>query len=205
MPSLRFPIRVITIKALQAAALAKSAVDATVRVLDRESKIVERAAKKRAPTAFGILRSKVGTVGPKRGAGQETFGTSQIPQTQFGLFGSGVFFEVGVRGLGRIPQYVEFGTGPAGAASPHTALAQQAMAELGYKHGSGNFLPPIDEIEKWVRRKKLPLDLVFPIARAIGRKGLRAQPFLIPSFEERRPGIPGRVAAAVARVLGRGA
>lgn len=76
------------------------------------------------------------------------------------------------------------------------------MAALGYKHGPGNFFPPIQAIELWAKRKNIDPELVFPIARAIGRRGIVAQPFLFPAFEKERPRIIEEVGRAVRKALG---
>lgn len=197
MAGIRLPIQVLTTKALKSVVLAKRAVDASVRVLDRESKIMERDMKKAVPHAFGPLRTAIGTVGPKRGEGQG------IVPGALGLFGSGVFFEVGVRGT-KVGSFVEFGTGPAGAASENiSAVARQAMNELGYRHGAKGGFPPLEDIQKWAKRKGLPddPDTAFLIARAIRRRGIKARPFVFPAFLARRDKIRSGVVAAVKKVL----
>lgn len=198
MAGTRFPVQVIFKKALNVALMAKAAVDAADRVLKSESHIMERDMKHNAPTSFGPLRAHVGVVGPLAGAS----GDAAVPG-QTGLFGTGVFYEVGVRAL-NYAKFVEFGTGPAGQASSNILpIARQAMRDLGYVHGPGNFLPPIENIERWLKRKGLPLELAYVVARAIGRRGLEPQPFVFPAYERRRQGIPGKVSAAVARVVGK--
>jgi hypothetical protein len=184
MVGTKLPVQVFVRKALKAATLAKRAVDAAARELSREAFIMERSMKKNVSVNFDILRSHIGVVGPKREAG----------------FVSGVFYEVGVRGVD-YAKFIEFGTGPAGAATDLLPVAKEAMHELGYVHGSGNFMPPVKEIERWLRRKGLPLEMAWPVARAIGLRGMKPHPFIFPAYEERRAGIPSKVSRAVARVL----
>ena len=195
MPGVRLPVNVIFKKALKASVLAKRAVDAADRVLKSESFAMERDMKRNAPVGVsGDLRSHVGTVGPIKTTG---FGGIK---GQLGLFGSGVIYEVGVRGL-RYPQFIEFGTGPAGAATVLLPVAKQAMEELGYVHGPGDFMPPLNVISRWLKRKGLSPDLAWPVARAIGRRGIKPHPFVFPAFAKRAPGIPGKVSSAVAKIL----
>lgn len=183
MAGARIPVKVVFKKALQAALLAKRAVDAADRSLKRNAFIMERQMKKDAPVNIGTIHSHIGTVGPKRS-------------------GSRVFYEVGVRGVGHAI-FVEFGTGPAGRVSDPliTDSARQAMSELGYTHGPGNFMPPVSEIERWLDRKGLPRGLAWPIARKIGRRGLVARPFVFPAFDARKPHILPDVAQAVEQSL----
>jgi hypothetical protein len=77
------------------------------------------------------------------------------------------------------------------------------MEQIGYKHGPGGKFPPLAVIARWCKRKKLPPESVFPIARAIARNGLRARPFLTPAYEEERPKILSRIKAVIAKEAGR--
>lgn len=178
------PIQVIIKKAFGATVLAKRAVDAAVREFGKEALIMERDMKKRAPANFGDLRADIGVAGPIR-KGYE------------------VNYEVGVR-ENNYARFVEFGTGPAGSEGELSVAARAAMQELGYRHGPGNFLPPVSEIEKWLKRKGLPKEMAWPIARRIGRRGVRAQPFVFPAFEARARKSIDNVQRAVAKALGAG-
>lgn len=107
-------------------------------------------------------------------------------------------------------RFVEFGTGPAGKASPLTKSAREAMAELGYAHGPGGFFPPLHLIRGWAERRGILKGMeeeeadrtVFAIARAIGARGLPAQPFLFPAFEESRDEIVKAMGKAVKAEMG---
>ena len=44
--------------------------------------------------------------------------------------------------------------------------------------------PPVKALQPWARRHGIPDGRVFLIARAIGRRGIKARPFLQPSLEQ---------------------
>ncbi|MDR7496843.1 MAG: HK97 gp10 family phage protein [Armatimonadota bacterium] len=150
------------------------------RVLQRGAFRIEADAKRRAPVNFGRLRSSIDTQGPDQ-------------------VGTAVVFKVTVGAA--YGKFVEFGTGPAGKRSALLPIAQQAMRELGYVHGPGDFFPPVRQIELWATRRKIPEEAVWVIARAIGRRGIPAQPFLFPAFERERPRIVGELLDAVRRAV----
>jgi len=92
--------------------------------------------------------------------------------------------------------FVEFGTGPRGK---QRNLFGGPLPP-GYQHGSGGKMAPIEVILDWMRRKGIKprvtrgqnpnqamRSLAFLIARAIGRRGLHARPFMFPAFEMFRP------------------
>ena len=84
--------------------------------------------------------------------------------------------------------YVEFGTG--GKVSIPTGYEDYASIFKG--KGDGKFKDFILELTKWVERKgigsgKKSKSIAYAIALNILRKGLRPQPFLIPSFETEKP------------------
>ena len=80
--------------------------------------------------------------------------------------------------------YVEFGTGPQVNVPPDfTSYAAQFKGKKG-----GKFKDFVDALTLWVKRKgigdgKNDKGLAFVIARSILLKGMRPQPFLIPSYE----------------------
>lgn len=84
--------------------------------------------------------------------------------------------------------YVEFGTGgKVSVPADFTAYAQQFKGQKG-----GKFKDMVDALTLWVRRKgigngKNDKGVAFVIARSILQKGLRPQPFLIPSYENEKP------------------
>lgn len=62
---------------------------------------------------------------------------------------------------------------------------------------AGKKMPPVEEIRAWARRKGIPEDAAFAIARKIAREGTPAAPFLFPAFEEERPKFVRRLAASL--------
>jgi HK97 gp10 family phage protein len=84
--------------------------------------------------------------------------------------------------------YVEFGTGPqVSVPADFTSYAAQFQGKKG-----GKFKDFVDALTLWVKRKgigdgKNDKGLAFVIARSILQKGMRPQPFLIPSYETEKP------------------
>ena len=84
--------------------------------------------------------------------------------------------------------YVEFGTGPqVNVPADFTSYAAQFKGKKG-----GKFKDFVDALTLWVKRKgigdgKNDKGLAFVIARSILLKGMRPQPFLIPSYEMEKP------------------
>jgi len=84
--------------------------------------------------------------------------------------------------------YVEFGTGPqVSVPADFTSYAAQFQGKKG-----GKFKDFVDALTLWVKRKgigdgKNDRGLAFVIARSILQKGMRPQPFLIPSYETEKP------------------
>ena len=84
--------------------------------------------------------------------------------------------------------YVEFGTGPqVSVPADFTSYAAQFKGKKG-----GKFKDFVDALTLWVKRKgigdgKNDKGLAYVIARSILRKGMRPQPFLIPSYESEKP------------------
>lgn len=70
--------------------------------------------------------------------------------------------------------YVHEGTGPAVGRSP--------------------FFPPVELIERWAKRHGIPEEAAFPIARAIGQRGLAPTKFLENPAKRRTQGMASRVA-----------
>jgi len=91
-------------------------------------------------------------------------------------------------------QFVEFGTGRAGAASGVTPAE-------GYTYGTGNFFPPPGALAGWARRHGMP-GAEYAIARAISRRGGNpAKPHLYPAFEEERVQFVPKLEAALNQAL----
>ena len=59
--------------------------------------------------------------------------------------------------------------------------------------------PPTEALEGWARRHNLQ-GLEFVIARAIGRRGLKPQPFMYPAFENERINYINQVKAIVKKL-----
>ena len=84
--------------------------------------------------------------------------------------------------------YVEFGTGPqVNVPADFTSYALQFKGK-----SSGKFKDMVEALTLWVKRKgigngKNDKGLAYVIALSILRKGMRPQPFLIPSYEMEKP------------------
>lgn len=84
--------------------------------------------------------------------------------------------------------YVEFGTGPQTSVPvDFQAYAQQFKGKEG-----GKFKDMVEALTLWVKRKGIGTgqndkSLAYVIARSILLKGMRPQPFLIPSYETEKP------------------
>lgn len=46
--------------------------------------------------------------------------------------------------------------------------------------------PPISAIRRWATRKGIPESALYVLARSIGRKGIKARPYMQPAFEGNR-------------------
>lgn len=120
-------------------------------------------AKRLAPVNFGQLRNQISLV--------------QESQLTFG-----------VESKASYSPYVEFGTGPqVSVPADFTSYAAQFQGKKG-----GKFKDFVDTLTLWVKRKgigdgKNDKGLAFVIARSILLKGMRPQPFLIPSYETEKP------------------
>ena len=84
--------------------------------------------------------------------------------------------------------YVEFGTGPqTSVPSDFKSYAEQFKGKSG-----GKFKDMIEALTLWIKRKgigngKNDKGLAYVIALSILRKGMRAQPFLVPAYEMEKP------------------
>lgn len=56
--------------------------------------------------------------------------------------------------------------------------------------------PPVKALAPWARRHGIPDGALFQIARSIGRKGIKARPFMVPALESNR----GKVISLFARL-----
>jgi HK97 gp10 family phage protein len=93
--------------------------------------------------------------------------------------------------------YVEFGTG--GKVSIPKGFEELAGGFKGKK--SGKFKDMVDALTLWVRRKGIgggkDKSIAYAIAISILRKGLRPQPFLIPSYESEKPKMISNIKKAI--------
>ena len=84
--------------------------------------------------------------------------------------------------------YVEFGTGPqTSVPADFQSYAQQFKGREG-----GKFKDMVEALTLWVKRKGIgsgrnEKSVAYLIARSILLKGMRPQPFLIPSYETEKP------------------
>lgn len=94
----------------------------------------------------------------------------------------------GVESKASYSPYLEFGTGPqVSVPADFTAYAAQFKGKKG-----GKFKDMVEALMLWVKRKgigngKNEKGIAYAIARSILRKGIRPQPFLIPSYETEKP------------------
>ena len=65
-----------------------------------------------------------------------------------------------------------------------SALTYAPVVEYGRASG---WFPPISELRIWARRKLGDERAAFPIARAIKKRGFKAQPYLMPALEAAKP------------------
>lgn len=93
--------------------------------------------------------------------------------------------------------YVEFGTG--GKVSIPKGFEDLASGFKGKR--AGTFKDMIEALTLWVRRKGIgggnDRSIAYAIALSILRKGLRPQPFLIPSFEAEKPKLINNIKKAI--------
>jgi len=96
--------------------------------------------------------------------------------------------------------YVEFGTG--GKVSIPAGFEQLASGFKGKK--AGTFKDMVEALTLWVRRKGIgggkDKSVAYAIAISILKKGMRPQPFLIPSFETEKPKMINNIKKAIENV-----
>lgn len=90
--------------------------------------------------------------------------------------------------------YIEFGTRKFAAAYvaglPDT---WQQMAQQAKGRGTGNFKDFIASLTEWARKKGIPEDMVYPIAKKIMIEGIRERPFLYPAVNKNTPELLARL------------
>ena len=134
---------------------------------------IQLTAKKLAPVNLGNLRNSIYLL------------EQSVSEGKF-------MFTVGANA--KYAPYVEFGTG--GKVSIPTGYESYASS-FKTKTG-GTFKEMIKALTLWVERKgiasgKKSKSAAYMIALAILRRGLRAQPFLIPAFEQEKPKLKLRI------------
>jgi len=96
--------------------------------------------------------------------------------------------------------YVEFGTG--GKVSIPAGFEELASGFKGKK--AGTFKDMVEALTLWVRRKGIgggkDKSVAYAIAISILKKGMRPQPFLIPSFETEKPKMINNIKKAIENV-----
>lgn len=70
---------------------------------------------------------------------------------------------------------------PKGLANNYT-LTSRAQHSENMEYGSEPFYAPIDDLIGWARRKGKDEDFAYAVRHKIAEKGVKAQPFLRPSF-----------------------
>lgn len=126
---------------------------------------IQSGAKRLAPVNFGQLRNSIYLKEQK--------------------VEKGIVFTVGAKAS--YAPYVEFGTG--GKVSIPAGFEELASGFKGKK--AGTFKDMVQALTLWVRRKGIgggkDKSIAYAIAISILKKGMRPQPFLIPSFEAEKP------------------
>ena len=51
------------------------------------------------------------------------------------------------------------------------------------EEGTGPHTPPSDAIERWIKKKGIPSNALWPIIKTIEKRGTKAQPFFKPGWE----------------------
>lgn len=91
--------------------------------------------------------------------------------------------------------FVEFGTG----AKVSIPKGFEQLASQFKGKGSGNFDAFLDSIKDWCRKKGIDEKLAYIIAVSILKTGVKAQPFLIPSYLQNIPIYKKRLLTALDR------
>lgn len=133
---------------------------------------IQSEAKKNAPVNFGTLRQSIYMIDISNG---DKFG-----------------YKVGTKAS--YAPYVEFGTGgKVNIPSKYSSYASMFKGKKG-----GKFADMVKALMKWVQKKGLASgknvkSVAYAIAISILRKGMRAQPFLLPAFESEKSKLKGRI------------
>ncbi|MDP9381234.1 MAG: HK97 gp10 family phage protein, partial [Chloroflexota bacterium] len=133
--------------------------DAARRTMEKAVLMVQAEAQRRAPVDTGTLRRSI--TGQVRPLGAQPAGSLSARKVGNAFPGQKVG-TVGVVG---------------------TKLNYARAVEFGRRPGKR---PPTARLRGWARRRTGSADNAYPVARAIGRRGTRPQPFLEPALEARR-------------------
>ncbi len=111
-----------------------------------------------------------------------------------------------LKGSGHVQLPVVSGTrvvvtmGYGGAASGYAVYLHEGTGPV---VGRPPFMPPVDAIRKWAKRKGIPEEAAFAIARAIGQRGQRPLKYLETPANNARRGMDKRLAQDVAVQIAR--
>lgn len=83
-----------------------------------------------------------------------------------------------------------------GPAAPYAVYVHEGT---GPAVGRPAFMPPVEAIKPWMRRHEIPEEYAFPIARAIGQRGLPPTKYLETPAKARTAGMAARMAQTVKR------
>ena len=72
-----------------------------------------------------------------------------------------------------------------------------------FGRSAGAAMPPPGALLDWMRRKGIDAEAAFAVARAIGRRGTRPQPYLKPALEKNRADITREMTAVLQRISAR--
>ncbi len=77
-------------------------------------------------------------------------------------------------------------------------FAEDYLINVDQGRGAGKKQPPLDKIRDWCRIKNIPVEAAFPIARAIGRRGIPATYFWTTTINRRQKQFESKIQAAFA-------
>ena len=86
---------------------------------------------------------------------------------------------------------VSVAVGFGGAAAPYAVWVHEG---IGPAVGRPPFFPPLEKIKAWVKRHGMDESAAYPVARAIGQRGIPATKFLETPAKARTAGMAGRLA-----------
>ena len=66
---------------------------------------------------------------------------------------------------------------------PEGEITVQESYGRDVEEGTGPHTPPSDAIERWIKKKGIPSNALWPIIKTIQKKGTRAQPYFAPGWE----------------------